>query len=197
MREEAVSCPWCPEAIRSWRQGQLRDRTRGPAEARSGAQTGNSPAEVGSGLPTPAAPDRDAGASTVVEILEFARRRGYRKIGIATCGDFGDAAQAACRALERDGFEVILIGRSDPVEEEPWLPEFRDPRPTEPGMRCNPIAQAKLLNAEGCDFNLAVGLCVGCDSLFFRHAEPPTTVLQLGGRALDQYLARPRNLAQR
>ena len=42
---------------------------------------------------------------------------------------------------------------------------------------CNPIAQAKILNKEGTEFNVVVGLCVGHDSLFFKYAHAPTTVL--------------------
>jgi len=42
---------------------------------------------------------------------------------------------------------------------------------------CNPIAQAKILNNEGTEFNIMVGLCVGHDSLFFKYADAPTTVL--------------------
>jgi uncharacterized metal-binding protein len=49
---------------------------------------------------------------------------------------------------------------------------------------CNPIAQAKILNAQGTDFNIAVGLCVGHDSLFFKHADALTTVLVAKDRVL-------------
>jgi uncharacterized metal-binding protein len=42
---------------------------------------------------------------------------------------------------------------------------------------CSPIGQAQLLNAAGTGLNVLVGLCVGHDSLFFRHSEAPVTVL--------------------
>jgi uncharacterized metal-binding protein len=47
---------------------------------------------------------------------------------------------------------------------------------------CNPIYQAKLLNHEKTDFNILLGLCVGHDSLFFKHADAPTTVLAVKDR---------------
>jgi uncharacterized metal-binding protein len=47
---------------------------------------------------------------------------------------------------------------------------------------CNPIYQAKLLNHENTDFNILLGLCVGHDSLFFKFAEAPTTVLAVKDR---------------
>ena len=42
---------------------------------------------------------------------------------------------------------------------------------------CNPIGQAYVLNEAGTDLNVVVGLCVGHDSLFFKHSEAPVTVL--------------------
>jgi len=42
---------------------------------------------------------------------------------------------------------------------------------------CNPVAQARILNDLGADMNVIVGLCVGHDMLFTRHAEAPTTTL--------------------
>jgi uncharacterized metal-binding protein len=42
---------------------------------------------------------------------------------------------------------------------------------------CNPVLQARVLNEEATDLNVLLGLCVGHDSLFFRYAEAPTTVL--------------------
>ena len=47
---------------------------------------------------------------------------------------------------------------------------------------CNPIFQAKLLNRSKTELNILLGLCVGHDSLFFKHAEAPTTVLAVKDR---------------
>jgi len=49
---------------------------------------------------------------------------------------------------------------------------------------CNPIAQAQILNEQLTDFNIVVGLCVGHDSLFFKHSEAPVTVLVAKDRVL-------------
>ncbi|CEP66361.1 Protein of unknown function DUF1847 [Moorella glycerini] len=38
---------------------------------------------------------------------------------------------------------------------------------------CNPIGQAKLLNAAGTDLNVIVCLCVGHDTLFIKYSEAP------------------------
>jgi uncharacterized metal-binding protein len=47
---------------------------------------------------------------------------------------------------------------------------------------CNPIFQAKLLNHEQTEFNILLGLCVGHDSIFFKYAEAPTSVLAVKDR---------------
>ena len=47
---------------------------------------------------------------------------------------------------------------------------------------CNPVFQAMLVNESETDFNVLLGLCVGHDSLFFKYAEAPTTVLAVKDR---------------
>ncbi|HNV64302.1 MAG TPA: DUF1847 domain-containing protein, partial [Smithellaceae bacterium] len=47
---------------------------------------------------------------------------------------------------------------------------------------CNPIAQALIVNRQKTQFNILLGLCVGHDSLFFKYAKAPTTVLAVKDR---------------
>ena len=49
---------------------------------------------------------------------------------------------------------------------------------------CNPILQAKILNAEHTDLNIVMGLCVGHDSLFYKYSEGLTTTLVVKDRVL-------------
>ncbi len=56
-----------------------------------------------------------------------------------------------------------------------------------PGHRqpmCNPIGQAAILDGEGCDLNIILGLCVGDDTLFIKHSKAPVTVLAVKDRVL-------------
>ena len=46
------------------------------------------------------------------------------------------------------------------------------------------MCQAELLNEHGCELNVVLGLCIGHDSLFFRHAKGLTTVLVAKDRVL-------------
>jgi len=49
---------------------------------------------------------------------------------------------------------------------------------------CNPIGQAAILNREGTELNVALGLCMGHDILFNRHSEAPVTTFAVKDRVL-------------
>lgn len=51
-------------------------------------------------------------------------------------------------------------------------------------MTCNPVLQAEVLNREGTELNIVMGLCVGHDSLFYRHSSAPVTTLVSKDRVL-------------
>jgi uncharacterized metal-binding protein len=120
----------------------------------------------------------------VEELIEFSRRMGYKKLGMAFCGGLAHEAVILSRILEKHGFEVVgvsckvggipkeRIGVKD--EEKVRIGEF------EP--MCNPITQAKILNQAKTDFNIMLGLCVGHDSLFLKYIEGLTTVFAVKDR---------------
>ena len=62
-------------------------------------------------------------------------------------------------------------------DEEKIVPGFRQPM-------CNPIGQAAILEAEGIHLHILLGLCVGDDTLFIKHANAPVTVLAVKDRVL-------------
>ena len=70
------------------------------------------------------------------------------------------------------------------AKEEIGLEDGEKIRPGGYEAMCNPVGQAVLLNDSGCEFNIVLGLCVGHDSLFFRHSEGPVTVLVAKDRVL-------------
>ena len=49
---------------------------------------------------------------------------------------------------------------------------------------CNPILQAKQLNAEKTDLDVVIGLCVGHDSLFYKYSDAVVTTLLTKDRVL-------------
>lgn len=119
----------------------------------------------------------------VEEIIVFARRMGYTKLGIATCAGLIAESRKLAMILRKHGFEVYGVvckcgtQRKDSIGCDPACNELGE-------NMCNPILQAKLLNAEKTDFNIVMGLCVGHDSLFYKYAEAPVTTLVAKDRVL-------------
>jgi len=122
----------------------------------------------------------------VEEIIEFGKKMGYKKIGVAFCGGLFSEANTFVRILEKHGFEAVsacckvggipkeFLGLKD--EEKIRIGSYE--------TMCNPITQAEVLNRAQTDFNVLIGLCVGHDSLFFKHAKALTTVLVTKDRVL-------------
>jgi uncharacterized metal-binding protein len=111
------------------------------------------------------------------EVMEYAKIRGMKKLGIATCYALMPESKLLSDILESNGFDVVslscLCGEVNPREM--GLPG---------DIFCNPILQAEILNHEKTDLNLMVGLCVGHDILFLRHCQAETTPLIVKDRSL-------------
>ena len=120
----------------------------------------------------------------IVEIYEFAAKMSYRRLGLAFCAGLTKEAAIVEEILTDRGFEVVSVlckaGRT-PKEMIGITDKDKIYRGNEEAM-CNPIFQAKLLNQSGTELNILLGLCVGHDALFFKHAEAPTTVLAVKDR---------------
>jgi len=120
----------------------------------------------------------------LVEICEFADKMGYRKLGLAFCAGLIREARVVADILKNREFELVSVickaGRI-PKTAIGVTDEQKVFQGTDESM-CNPVFQAKLCNHEHTDFNILLGLCVGHDSLFFRYAEAPTTVLAVKDR---------------
>ena len=117
--------------------------------------------------------------SRVEEVMEFARRMGYRRLGVAYCGGVQFEAGLLVPILENRGFEVVSVQcKCGSVPKEDL--GVHDSEKVSPGhfeAMCHPIAQAEILNAHNTQLNLLVCLCVGHDSLFLKHSQALCTVL--------------------
>ena len=120
----------------------------------------------------------------VEEVIEFACRMGYKKIGIATCVGLIEESRILARILRKNGFEVYgavcKIGSF--LKTEVGVPQEDITRTG--AVMCNPIMQAEVLNQAGTDFNVVMGLCVGHDSLFYKYSEALVTTLVAKDRVL-------------
>ncbi len=113
------------------------------------------------------------------EVIEYAKKLGIKKIGIAFCIGLRSEARLVSRALENAGFNVYSvcckvggINKGDVgLSREYWLSK-RDFEAI-----CNPVGQAMVLNAIGTELNIVVGLCVGHDSIFYMYSKAPVVTL--------------------
>lgn len=120
----------------------------------------------------------------IQEICEFAKKMDYTRLGLVFCVGLAKEASLVADILKKQGFEVVsvvckvgaipkeAIGVKD--SEKIYIGEHES--------MCNPIAQAMIVNNAKIDFNILLGLCVGHDSLFFKYAKAPTTVLAVKDR---------------
>jgi uncharacterized metal-binding protein len=122
----------------------------------------------------------------IVEIIEFARRMSFERLGFVFCIGLKKEAKIVETLLSGEGFEVVStvckLGRT-PKE----VIGVRDDQKIRIGSfesMCNPIAQALVLNDEKTEFNIVMGLCVGHDSLFLKYSHAPCTVLAAKDRLL-------------
>lgn len=118
--------------------------------------------------------------SRIEELVHFCAQMGYTKIGLLFCIGLRHEAAVVHKILETNGFTVVSavckVGRvsKDALEID---------NPLDDPM-CNPILQAKLVNEAGVDFNVFMGLCIGHDTLLFKHVEAPVTILAVKDRVL-------------
>ena len=119
----------------------------------------------------------------VEEVIQFARKLGVKKVGIATCLGLIEESRTLTKILRINGFEVYGVvckcGATPKVD-------IGIPQECEAvGVNmCNPVLQAELLNDAGTELNLIMGLCVGHDSLFIKHSNALCTSVVAKDRVL-------------
>ncbi len=122
----------------------------------------------------------------VEEIIEFAGKMEYHKLGVAFCAGLFAEGRTFVQILEKNGFEVVSVccKVGGVPKEFLGLGDGEKVRVGSYETMCNPISQAEILNEAQTDFNILVGLCVGHDALFLKYAEALTTVLVAKDRVL-------------
>lgn len=120
------------------------------------------------------------------EIIELCKSMGYRKVGLAFCKGLRKEAKVAADILREHGLEVVsVICKAGGIDKtEAGIGEQMKLHPGEFDPMCNPILQAKLLNEQKTEFNIALGLCVGHDSLLYKYSDALVTTLVAKDRVL-------------
>jgi len=194
MEYEDPGCAYCPPTVRACRHGESEVRGPGFCPSKVNPESVDRAWE----FYTDPAIGRIARASALVEgegygkwtrveeVCELAKKLGFRKIGIATCISFVDLARTLSGILESHGFEVASVAckNGGVAKERIGVQDDQKIRPGSYEPMCNPIAQAELLNEAGCELNVVLGLCVGHDSLFFKHSQGLATTLVAKDRVL-------------
>ncbi len=113
------------------------------------------------------------------EIMEYSRKLGIKRLGIAFCIGLRREANYASQALENAGFEVYSVcckvGGINKLDL--GIPKEFTLRKGDYEAICNPIGQAMILNTLETELNVVIGLCVGHDSLFYRYSKAPVVTL--------------------
>jgi uncharacterized metal-binding protein len=174
----------CPTKTRSDVVDEVRQRYAGPELAEFARVASVVEGEAYTRVPWSDAPSPLT--TRLEEIISLATRMGYKKLGVAFCVGLENEANTLISILENCGFTVISVccKVGGIAKEAIGVKDAEKIRPGQYESMCNPIAQAEILNREGCQFNIMLGLCVGHDSLFLKHVQALTTVFAVKDRLL-------------
>jgi uncharacterized metal-binding protein len=123
----------------------------------------------------------------VEELIQFARKCGYKRLGIAHCGGLVYEAGLLTEVLEKNGFEVVSVmckTGAVPKERIGIQADEKIAGPEAWETMCNPIVQAMIINRSNVDLAIMMGLCIGHDTLFIKYCDVPLTVLAVKDRVL-------------
>lgn len=116
--------------------------------------------------------------SRLQELIEFSGKMRYRKVGLAYCYGMEREARFVKEAFLRGGVPMISVSCTVG-----GLSQNALNRESEiPNVSCNPIGQAKQLEAEGADFVVLMGICLGHDILLQRNLNVDFTTLVVKDR---------------
>jgi len=90
------------------------------------------------------------------EVVEFARKLGYNRLGLAHDPDMAPLARKVARFLEDSGFEPVLSPDS---------------------VAHDPLALARKFRDTATELNILSGMCVGHEALFIRESRAPVVGL--------------------
>lgn len=115
------------------------------------------------------ASSRAKNSSRLIELINYAKNSGYKRLGVANCFSMQSYANKLVAILEENGFDVYSINCKDSgLRGEEFCEEMA-------GAICDPIAQANFLNDMETDLNISVGQCLGHGLLFQKYSKAEVT----------------------
>lgn len=120
----------------------------------------------------------------IEEIIDFCKRMEYKKIGFAFCMGLKKEMEIIHKIFSQYDFEIHSVGCKCGSISKEFLGLKKEDQihPDKFEAMCNPIGQASYLNENETELNILVGLCVGHDTLFIKHAKAPITVFTVKDR---------------
>jgi len=121
----------------------------------------------------------------VEELIQFARKCDYQRLGIAFCTGLANEARILTDVLENKGFEVVSVRCKVGATPKERIGITEEEKIRGPGWletMCSPIVQAEILNTVRVDLAIMLGLCIGHDTLFIKYCRVPMTVLAVKDR---------------
>ncbi|KAB2929501.1 MAG: DUF1847 domain-containing protein [Leptonema illini] len=124
--------------------------------------------------------------SRVEELLDYSKKRGYKKLGVAFCVSMLKEAQALSRRIEADGMQCeIVCCRVGAIDYDRI--GLTKKHPDKFAAICNPVAQARLLNEKAVDLTVQMGLCIGHDIILQEESAAPVTTIVVKDRLHDHH----------
>lgn len=116
------------------------------------------------------------------ETILFAKKMGYKKVGLAFCIGLSEEARIIEEILSGHFDVVSVCCKVSGINKQDFELQQIDPDDRE--VMCNPAGQAQLLNEAGTQLNIICGLCVGHDAIFTKASKAPVTTLIAKDRVL-------------
>ncbi|MCX6232022.1 MAG: DUF1847 domain-containing protein [Bacteroidetes bacterium] len=111
------------------------------------------------------------GENRIVEIRNYAKLSGLKRIGIANCISLQKETNYLKEILTED-FDVYTVDcRCGKLPANEYLGEEVK------GVMCNPAGQAQYLEENKTELNIVMGLCIGHDIVFASKSKAPSTTL--------------------
>ncbi len=119
--------------------------------------------------------------SRMEELLEFAGRGGYNKVGLAYCYGMEKTAETVADLFRKQNLPCIGISCTCGAMGQNELNNDSELE----GVSCNPLGQARQMTEEGVDLAVVIGLCLGHDILFQREFKGDQTTLIVKDRVYN------------
>jgi len=118
------------------------------------------------------------------ETAEFAKKMGYKKLGMAFCIGLNEEARYIAKYYQQQGFTFysVCCKNCSVAKKDLGLKQVKPELEHE--AMCNPKMQAQFLGEQGTELYISCGLCVGHDAIFNMNCTGPVTNLVVKDRLL-------------